>query len=406
MRHWGRALIVGCLLLVIGFAAAQSQAANLAQTRVGTLDPLQGMVQVRQGDDVQWRTIVEPVVVGTDDLIRTGGTGRATLTFFEGVEADILPNSFLRVTHLAVEPDEPDEPAQVVIDLWLGDMLHKVDSGNHYDVHTPGAVITVRGTEFWTTVTRFEETRVIAVEGSVTITGVSEEGPGESIVLEAGQEVTISNTGQISAVAEMRMLPEIPPDLPLVPNTCGNGVCDAGENRVTCPVDCIEAMQCGDGKCDRATEDLISCPEDCGPPVPTGPTGIHFYWAMGRCDTDPPGRFIKPNVIMYWGVGCFDSAVHANAHPHPADYQMTIDDQPVDMSSLTQSGPNLHPPHCPWGWNFEMGPVRLSPGEHTMTLTETITDTWTTVTPGFEGMGRNAGEVVTLTCRFIVRDTP
>ena len=397
-KQWGTLVIVGCLLLASGVASARIQAANQVQISVATLDPLQGMVQVRLADEVQWQTVVDPVVVSANDLIRTGGAGRALLTFFEGLEADILPDSFLRVTQLSVEPDDS---RAVVIDLWLGDVLHRVDAGN-YEVHTPSAVITVRGTEFWTSVSQTEQTRVIAVAGVVEVTGVSEGEPGESIVLEAGHEVTVSNAGRIGPATVVGDLPALPPDVALVPVTCGNRDCDDGEADI-CPLDCADLPGCGDGRCDRATEDSISCPEDCGPLVPEGPTRIHFYWAMSRCDTDPPGRLIKSSVIMYWGVGCFDSAVHANAHPHPADYRLTIDGQPVDMSTLTQHGPSEHPPHCPWGWNFMMGPVQLTPGEHTLVLTETITDTWSTLG---DDRGRTAGQVVTLRCAFVVRNTP
>ncbi|MBM4398472.1 MAG: hypothetical protein FJ087_22625, partial [Deltaproteobacteria bacterium] len=67
---------------------------------------------------------------------------------------------------------------------------------------------------------------------------------------------------------------------------CGNCVCDKDENGQSCPADCgwcgdlvcsrclkedaascapdCLAGGCGDGACDAATEDLVSCPKDCG----------------------------------------------------------------------------------------------------------------------------------------------
>jgi hypothetical protein len=47
--------------------------------------------------------------------------------------------------------------------------------------------------------------------------------------------------------------------------TCGNGVCEPGENCSTCARDCGTCPPvCGDNFCDTAnTEDVSTCPQDC-----------------------------------------------------------------------------------------------------------------------------------------------
>lgn len=50
---------------------------------------------------------------------------------------------------------------------------------------------------------------------------------------------------------------------PCSSDTCGNGVCDPGENSQNCPPDC--PVKCGDGGCDKAYESCSSCEADCGP---------------------------------------------------------------------------------------------------------------------------------------------
>ena len=56
--------------------------------------------------------------------------------------------------------------------------------------------------------------------------------------------------------------------------SCGNGVCDEGENAQNCPKDC--PARCGDGFCTH-DETNETCPEDCGyapspSPAPVGPS--------------------------------------------------------------------------------------------------------------------------------------
>ncbi len=64
-------------------------------------------------------------------------------------------------------------------------------------------------------------------------------------------------------------------DCGLCPNGvwCGNGVCDAGESYVNCPVDC--KVVCGDGACNELCS---TCPQDCG----NCPAGC----GDGICDTN------------------------------------------------------------------------------------------------------------------------
>lgn len=45
---------------------------------------------------------------------------------------------------------------------------------------------------------------------------------------------------------------------------CGDNICSAGESITSCPADCLGAVPCGDGKCERELgEGGDACPEDC-----------------------------------------------------------------------------------------------------------------------------------------------
>jgi len=59
-------------------------------------------------------------------------------------------------------------------------------------------------------------------------------------------------------------LAEPPDDFPQFPR-CGDGTCELGETRLSCPEDCIQPPVCGDGLCEiQDGESCASCAADCG----------------------------------------------------------------------------------------------------------------------------------------------
>jgi hypothetical protein len=390
---------VVCLLLAILLGGMVPVRAADA---VAMLEPVQGLVQLRQGDS-DWQSVTHPTPVGQGISIRTDARGIAYLTFFEGVQTEILPDSVMVVNRLSVENAEAGGPFEVSMAMMVGETLNRidrvVDASSRYEVQTPGAVMTVRGTVFRVSVSRLGNTTVSVSEGTVHVTGIDPAGnPTGEQAVEAGHSLAVSVVGKLGKVETMGASPQPPPEAPLAPASCGDGVCEANEQDA-CPLDCLELPACGDGRCDRSDgEDAVTCPADCVPPLAQEiGESLHFYWGGMRCDIEPSSRFVQRSLLMHWGIGCFDSAAQASAHPHPADYQLTIDGQPADMGSLRQHGPDVHSPDCPWGWTFELGPVALTPGEHSLTLTERTTDTW-----WGESGGHDAGEVNTLSCQVTV----
>jgi hypothetical protein len=416
-------LTAGLCAVVLVFAGVYSPATMNAQTSAGAaaLVPLQGMVQWQASNTEDWVTLQEPQIVAAGDMVRTGSQGLAALKFFEGIQVDILPNSVLIIDNLVLEQVESSGPFAISLGVLAGDTLHRVnqapDTESRYEIYTPSAMIAVQRTQFWVSAYPMGETIVRAVEGMVQVSTIDPEGRSRNAVtLEPGESILAIDSA-LGEVLPLTDLPLFPPDLPLAPVTCGNGICEEAEaDTGTCPADCLSYSNCGDGICDWIEgENTTVCPSDCGmhtgiPVIDVPPLAIpaeiieietprlHFLWATMSCEFEPADTF-SGSLLMHWGVGCFDSFAHASAHPHPADYQLLVDGELADMSTLRQSGPHLHPPYCPVGWSFELGPMAFEPGTHTLRLIETVTDTWSTLNGG----GRNAGEVVEMTCTITVR---
>lgn len=419
--HTRWALFMRVVLVVMIGAAALSTTAQTDGEGTAVLVPVQGMVQVRPGTDAatgDWQTLTASQSVSQGDIIRTGSQAVAELTFLEDVRVEILPNSLMTISAFTYGPEARDPAYEITVGVLAGDTLHTIaqplTAGQRYTVRTPSSAIDVHGTVFWVSTYPMGESQVRVLDGSVTVTGLTPAGePVQQVQVGTGELVTTYPGGIVGEILPITEWPQYPPDAPLAPATCGNGVCEVAESQAgSCPADCLTYSNCGDGICDRIEgENPVVCPADClpvvalpgepplpgldeliTPPPPRTDFRLHFLWGNMTCEYDPSDRINGP-LLVHWGVGCFDSEVHANAHPYPADYQLYIDDVVANMTGLRQQGPYLSPPYCPWGWGFELGPITLPPGQHTLRLVETITDTWS----GDSG-GRNAGDMVELTC--------
>ncbi|MBN1680015.1 MAG: FecR domain-containing protein [Anaerolineae bacterium] len=259
-------LLVSSPAAVFAGAVPPSRAGPAQAERIASLDPVQGLVQVQLAGnaDQTWRSVAQRELVGEGDWVRTGPKGLAVLTFFEGIQSEILPNTLVRVGPLSAVPDTPPV---VGLDVLFGDVLSQVekiaDAPPRFEIHTPNATLTVRGTQFWTNVGG-GETHINALDGIVLALGVKDDGlPWSSVMLMAGLAVTVLPDSRIGPVSDIQDLPQLPARAALAPPTCGNRVCDPGE-KTTCPVDCRAFERCGNGMCEPvAGEGPVTCPADC-----------------------------------------------------------------------------------------------------------------------------------------------
>jgi hypothetical protein len=192
--------------------------------------------------------------------------GLAEISFFDGNLVDILPNTLIQVAEYRFA----DENSPVVtINQSVGDVRHKIDRAldaqSKYEVNTPSAVLTVRGTDFFSSVSWQGDSTVNLETGTLAVSGIQPDGTiGPPFTLTENQSLPISVDGVIGTPGPYNP-PAYPPPAPLAPATCGNAICDPGETD-TCVLDCRTSAMCGDGICEPdALEGPVTCRVDCVP---------------------------------------------------------------------------------------------------------------------------------------------
>ncbi|MBI2863237.1 MAG: DUF642 domain-containing protein [Chloroflexi bacterium] len=185
-------LVVGVVLVAVvaGFLLSGtfpfSPQSALASTT--TLTILSAEVSVQIAGEDTWRPGRDGMTMRAGDRIRTGTDGRAIITFFEGSTTELEPE-----TDLTIQVQEAArETGSVTIKLkqWMGRTWSRVvqmaDPASRYDIETPAAVATVRGTLFDVVVERDGSTQVKVTEGRVQV--ASDAG---DVSVDAGYETQV-----------------------------------------------------------------------------------------------------------------------------------------------------------------------------------------------------------------------
>jgi hypothetical protein len=119
-----------------------------AQTSAGSIGTLSGNVAVeRAGKSI-------PAVRGTalhvGDKLTTGANGRITVSLSDGSQLELNGSSSLVLTENVINPDGSRASTKITLLSGLVRSLVKVSSAGrpNFEVHTPNAVASARGTMF------------------------------------------------------------------------------------------------------------------------------------------------------------------------------------------------------------------------------------------------------------------
>jgi len=156
-----------------------------------TVTVLGGSVFVRHGANGSLVAAVDGEVLTAGDVVLTSDGARAVLTYFEGSTVTIEPNTQLSIDEAAAS----NGATRVSMTQDFGRTWHVVTrligGGSKYEVRTPAATASVRGTEFQVD-RNGQTTTVTAIEGTVVdrVPDPAQGGQTVEVPIPAGQQHT------------------------------------------------------------------------------------------------------------------------------------------------------------------------------------------------------------------------
>ena len=202
------------LAVVIGISGVIAPGGGAALAASTTLTIIDGEVQVSH-DGGPFELARDGAVLGPGDVIRTASDARAVLTYFEGSTVAIEPSSELAID---AAHGSPDGSTVVVMTQNLGRTWHVVTKliggGSRYEVRTPAATASVRGTAFEVGVERAASgeftTRVSTSEGLVAAAAPATpaDPQPEPVVVAAGFQTNARSSERKPATPTLAPEPE------------------------------------------------------------------------------------------------------------------------------------------------------------------------------------------------------
>ncbi|MGE5223401.1 MAG: DUF5666 domain-containing protein [Omnitrophica WOR_2 bacterium] len=144
-------------------------------------------MEVLEGDE-KWSFIKNDQVILAGQRIRTRTLSNARLTFSDGSQVSVGPDTEISLDDL--DAQSGGNPRVIVLTQWSGETGHEVVpsnvEGSRYEVHTPTATGTAKGTRFHVTVSNSQGSHYSVDEGTVAVTGTN-----LTVLVNAGEATTI-----------------------------------------------------------------------------------------------------------------------------------------------------------------------------------------------------------------------
>jgi hypothetical protein len=146
-----------------------------------------GKVLVMKPGDTDWTTGTVGMTLGVDYKIKTEAGGHATITFFEGSTIELDSSTEISLGELNLDGTASHISVEQSLGKTISRVKKLVDPASSYEIETPAAVASVRGTEFYVSVKSSGVTTVGNTEGLVAVTA-----QGVEVELQEGTRTTVS----------------------------------------------------------------------------------------------------------------------------------------------------------------------------------------------------------------------
>jgi hypothetical protein len=147
-----------------------------------------GAVEMRSAGSDQWLPLEQGMELKASDRVRSGEASQADLRFPDNSVTEITANSQLSI--LQLRTPRGGEGQIVVLRQTLGrtrnDIEPQVSAASRFEIETPSASVTVKGTLFDVQVTESGATLVTVMEGFVEVSG-----EGFDTVVQAGEMASV-----------------------------------------------------------------------------------------------------------------------------------------------------------------------------------------------------------------------
>jgi hypothetical protein len=176
-HHWPR-VVIGMLVAAIIISALGPLNTTVtasppgAQTFSASLEPLAGLVQFLASGSSTWETANNVTLIRPGDQVRTGDNGAARLSTVTGISLEIYPTTLVELKDLNLG-EGADSKLQFVLTQSVGTTYMTVDqtlkSGDQVQIITPSVTANIRGTKFYTFVSRTGHTGIIGEEKTIEL---------------------------------------------------------------------------------------------------------------------------------------------------------------------------------------------------------------------------------------------
>lgn len=167
------------VLLLLGIRPAMAEEA-------GTIVSVVGRVEVFRAQ--QWQPVGLRDVLAPGDVVRTGPRSRAAILLSDDSQIKVNANSTLEITAVMPPLGKPARaaagPLQTILNLLKGEVW-SASHGRPFQIRTPAATATIRGTEFDLAIGPGNESRLAVLDGTVEF-----RNPQGGVVVKAGEEAT------------------------------------------------------------------------------------------------------------------------------------------------------------------------------------------------------------------------